>query len=191
MRVPAPVLVVTLLVGLVTACAAMLEVSSDYDSNFDFAKLRAYQWLPGKATIPGRDERYSDLLDSRLRAAVDRELATKGYPKAGTKPDFLVTYHLALEDKIDVRVINDYYGGYGYRGYYGAAGWSVPRTETYQYRIGTLIVDVIDAASSKLVWRGTVEGEADVYKDPKKREERLNEAVQKVLAKFPPQPKKK
>ena len=180
----------SLLVGLLAACVGMLEVTSDYDSNFDYTKLGTYQWLPGKATIPGRDERYSDLLDSRLRGAIDRELAGKGYRMATAKPDFLVTYHVALEDKIDVRVINSYYGGYGYRGYYGTAGWSTPRAETYQYRLGTLIVDVIDAASSRLVWRGTVEGEADVYKDPKKREERLNEAVHKVLAKFPPQAKK-
>jgi len=180
------VLVLLLSVGLLAGCVGMLDVVTDYDTTFDFSRLRTYRWLPGKAAIPGRDERYGELLDNRLRGAIERELASKGYSRADDKPDYVVTSCGALEDKIEVRVINDYYAGQGYGGYYARGGWTTPRADAYQYRLGTLIVDVIDAASNRLVWRGTVEGEADLYKDPKKREARLNEAVQKVLARFPP-----
>jgi hypothetical protein len=62
----------------------------------------------------------------------------------------------------------------------------VPRTETYHYRQGTLIIDVIDAAARRVIWRGTVQAEVGRHKDPDKRIERLNEAVRQILGRFPP-----
>jgi hypothetical protein len=177
--------------ALLAACAT-LDVSSDYDPATDFAKYKTYQWLPGTSKIAGRDERYDDLLDQRVRDAVGKELTAKGYQlRADGAPDFLVTYQAAVQDKIDVRVINDYYGGYGYAGYYGyRGGWMVPRTETYQYSQGTLVIDIIDAAARRVIWHGTVQAEVNLQQDPQKRIARLNEAVHKVLEQFPP-PKKK
>ncbi len=175
---------------LVAGCAVM-DVTSDYDPGFDFASFKTYQWLPGKGKLPGRGEVTDDLLDGHVRRAVEKELTAKGYaPRAHGAPDFLVTFHAIVEDKVYAHVINDYYGGYGYAGYYGYRRTRTgPRVETYQYKQGTLIIDVIDAAARKVVWRGTVEGEVDMYKDPQKRIERLNEAVRRALAQFPP-PKK-
>lgn len=184
-------MLVAFTVSAVPACATM-DVSSDYDPATDFSKYKSYQWLPSTSRVAGRDKRYDDLLDQRVRDAVGKELAAKGY-RLGTEgaPDFFITYQAAVEDRVDVRVINDYYGAYGYAGYYGyRGGWTAARVETYHYKQGTLIVDVIDAAARRLIWRGTVQAEVGMYKDPHKRIERLNAAVHKTLEQFPPTEKK-
>jgi hypothetical protein len=180
-----------LVVAVLGACATM-EVSTDFDPSVDFSRYKTYQWLPGTSKIAGRDQQYDDLLDQRVRDAVTRELAAKGLMLlAHGTPDFLVTYQAAVEDKVDVRVINDYYGGYGYAGYYGyRGGWSTARTETYHYQQGTLIIDVIDSGARRVVWRGTVQAEVGRHKDPQNRIERINAAVRSAFERFPPSSKK-
>lgn len=173
------------------ACVTM-EVSTDYDPSVDFSPYKTYQWLPGTSKVAGRDQRYDDLLDQRVRDAVTRELDAKGFVlRAEGAPDFLITYQAAVEDKVDVRVINNYYDGYGYSGYYGyRGGRTTGRTETYHYQQGTLIIDVIDATARRVVWRGTVQAEVGLHKDPQKRIERINEAVRRAFERFPPSPRK-
>ena len=51
---------------------------------------------------------------------------------------------------------------------------------------GSLLIDVIDAASQKLVWRGTAAGEVDPGLTSKQRDERTKAIVQSILSHFPP-----
>jgi hypothetical protein len=51
---------------------------------------------------------------------------------------------------------------------------------------GSLLIDVIDAASQKLVWRGTAAGEVDPGLTSKQRDERTKVIVQSILSHFPP-----
>ena len=71
--------------------------------------------------------------------------------------------------------------GYGYGGYWGGGG-----VDVYQYTEGTLILDLIEAKSKQLVWRGMAQGTIDENASPEQRERRLNEAVMRMLANFPP-----
>jgi hypothetical protein len=168
---------------LATGCSG-IRVSQDYDPNTDFSGLRTWYWM---ARAPSSDPRVdNDLIDGRVRDAVERHLGSRGYRRVPTgEGDFGVGYHLAIQGKIDVQTIDRYYG-YGYGGWYGGMG-----TETYvrQYDEGTLILDVVDSRSQQLVWRGT--GQAEVHQDtsPEQRTARIQEAVDKILAQFPPQPK--
>jgi hypothetical protein len=51
--------------------------------------------------------------------------------------------------------------------------------------VGTLIVDVIDARTGRLAWRGSVSDA--LASDPGKADKRTGKAVTKLLRKFPPQ----
>jgi len=179
---PAWLLVTGLLLGL-TACSS-IQVTTDYDPQTNFTALRSYAWL-ANARKPSDDPRlHNSLVDARVRAAVDRELAAKGYSK--TEPasaNLLITYYLGLESKIDVHTIHSSYG-YGYRGWYGGMG-----TETMvdQYDEGSIILDVLDPQGSDLLWRGTGSARVSTSNSPEERENRINQAVSKILASFPPQ----
>lgn len=159
------------------------RVSTDYDPQTDFQQLQGYSWL---ATVrqPGDDPRlHNSLVDARVRAAVDRELAAKGYSKAGgSSGNFVVTYYLGLQDKIDVRTIHTGYG-YGYGSWYHGTG---RETMVDQYEEGTLLLDILDAEGGDLLWRGSASARVSESSSPEEREKRIQDAVAAILAEFPP-----
>jgi hypothetical protein len=78
------------------------------------------------------------------------------------------------------------YGRYGARGGVGI-GYGIPvESTTYQYKVGTLIIDVIDARQKRLVWRGSGERTLGEEQTPEKRTEIINTTVNEVLGRFPP-----
>jgi hypothetical protein len=178
-----------LLVGLLavsSACAACstIQVRRDYDRSFDFSGFHTWSWLP--LPVPEKiDPRvHNDLVDRRVRSAVERVLAAKGFRKVEQgQGDFGVGYLAAIEGKVDVQTINSFYG-YG-PGWGGGMG---PPTETIvrEYDQGTLVLDVVDTRTKRLVWRGSAQAEVSENRSPEARDERLNEAVTRMLAGFPP-----
>ncbi len=117
-------------------------------------------------------------MDKRIKESADRQLTAKGYTTDANNPDFLVLYHIGAEDKINV---TDW--GYGYGRYGGRYGRGV---DVYQYKEGTLILDVIEAKSKQLVWRGFATGTIDPNASIETRKKKLDEVITKILAKFPP-----
>jgi hypothetical protein len=100
------------------------------------------------------------------------------------QPDVFVGYQVALDDQIDYETINTYWGsGWGYRGVYGGVVGS--RTVAREYTVGTLVIDVFDAARRELVWRGAGEGRVNAARNPQERQERINQAVTQILEDFP------
>ena len=171
---------------LVAGCAGGLKVNSDFDPQANFSSYRSYSWL---ALPRGDDARVNNsLVDGRIRSAVDGELLTKGYQMTGDgNEQFHVGYHIALEGKMDVDAVNTYYG-YGYRrwGAWGAYPAGGTTTRVREYTEGTLLVDIVDARTNELVWRGS--GTAEVREDvsPEQRQRNINNAVAKILETFPP-----
>jgi hypothetical protein len=56
----------------------------------------------------------------------------------------------------------------------------------YDYYVGTLVCDVFDTESKKLVWQGVVSGEID--DNPKTRERNIPRVVQEIMKKYPVKP---
>jgi len=174
--------------AVVVACSG-IRVDYDYDPGADFSRLRTWAWLPDARTSD--DPRLDNaLIDSRIRTAVESELAAKGYtPATSGMPDFHVAYHLSVEGKINVdTVYNDYpRGGYGRVGYRGS-GWGYAETRVTEYDEGTLLIDILRPESGELLWRGTGQATVQEQSTPEKRTKRANAAVKKILENFPPKP---
>ena len=167
---------------LALACAPV-RVSYDFDPAEDFSGYRTFTWLPVPQQPTGDYRVDNPLLDGRIRAAVERNLTARGFRKVEDRaPDFYVAYHLNIEQKIDVRTVNR--GYVDYYGYYSS--W--PETRVTQYDEGTLILDVANARRKQLVWRGIGVGRVRQHSTPEQTTKDVNEAVDLVLAKFPPQP---
>ncbi|HEX7896907.1 MAG TPA: DUF4136 domain-containing protein [Planctomycetota bacterium] len=149
---------------LAAGCSGV-STSTDYDPQADFSRLRTYDWLPGR---PQTDS----LTDARIARAVDDGLLARGYARA-PRPDFHVAYQVSVGRRVD-----SIPGSYGWRGGYG--------TEVHTYDEGTLVLDVIEPTSKTLLWRGTATSVVDPNRTPEERDAKIREAVEKLLAKFPP-----
>ena len=160
--------------ALLAACSNV-STHYDYDPKTDFNTLKTYRWLPQ----PKDSVTTSPLVLQRIQSATDRELAAKGYRKAEGDVDLLVAVHTGAKQRVRV---TDWGYGYGY-GYYG---WGGGRMDVYQYEEGTMILDVVDAGTRKLVWRGTAVAALSPQPTPEQTTKLINEAVNKLLMDFPP-----
>lgn len=163
------------------ACSTV-RVSTDYDPSTDFTSMSSYAWLDDRSGVADDREGISSLLDRRIRSAIEAELGGKDLTRADRgDADLLVTYRLSVETKIDVDTIHTS-AGYGV-GWYGGMS---SHTVVSEYEEGTLLIDLIDAPSKQLVWRGTGEARVRESPSPEQREERIRQAVREILASFPP-----
>jgi len=172
------------LLTLVWGCSSV-SIKHDYDKDANFAAYKTYAWLAVPADAAGSVKaalERNSLLDKRIKESVNNNLSTKGYSVDTNNPDFVMLYHTGAEDKINVTDWGYGYGHYGYGGYYGGHGG----VDVQQYKEGTLILDVIDAKAKQLVWRGFASGALNPNASMEKREQKLNQVVTQILAKFPP-----
>jgi hypothetical protein len=114
-----------------------------------------------------------------------------------SQADALVNWHLATQEKADVRTYNTGSSmsmgmgmGMGGYGHYNRASmyncWNCGGTEVsvHNYTEGTFIVDVIDPALQQSVWRSVTQSrlKGKIKKDPAA----IKEAALKIMAAFPP-----
>ena len=172
--------------AVLTACLLVLpalaiaqDVKIDYDKAYNFAPVKTYSIRIG--TPWG-----NDLSQRRVLAELDQAIAGKGWKKVdeGGEADIAVIVHGATETK---RSANTFYsggmGGYGYR-YGGMGGTATASTTVTEYTVGTLVVDMFDAKTKNLVFRGTA---ADEISDKaEKNTKKLDKAVEKLFKNFPP-----
>jgi Domain of unknown function (DUF4136) len=153
------------LVAALVGCASA-HVDTDWDRGVRFADYHTYAWMD---TPQMQAMQRGTLFDRRLRSAVEGQLSAKGFRKsdAGGDPDVLLVYHVGAQDKIDVQ-------RWGYAG---------RRWDVRQYREGALVIDIVDARSRSLVWRGTA---TDEVSGSDGAGQKLEKAVQKMFARFPP-----
>ncbi|MFY2557522.1 DUF4136 domain-containing protein [Corallococcus terminator] len=187
-----------LLLGLALTACASIDVSSNYDPSAvqQLDGYKTYAWLPQPE---GTDKRiYNPIVGGEVQRAADDYLQSHGYQKvdAGANPDFLIGWHGAIDNKIEADTVNSYYG-YPYDPmwdpFYGGGPvvMSAPETYVREYEQGTLLLDIVDARSKKLVWRGQAQSEIDDNAKAEKQQSNINKAVTEMLERFPPKPGKK
>lgn len=177
-RVLPSVLAVIVLSG--AGCATTnMTVSSHVQSGLDVTRYRTYDW--GKADeFPAGDPRLDKNPDfrDRVEGAVEKALALKGIQRStsGT-PDMVVHYHASISDRIDV---NRTEREFGYCQGADCESWVI------EYEAGTLVIDFIDARTNRLIWRGWAQDSVEgVLDNPERMVRQINEAVSRMLARFP------
>ncbi|MEN8125946.1 MAG: DUF4136 domain-containing protein [Bacteroidota bacterium] len=174
-----PVFLVLLFLG---SCSTV-QVSSDYDKALDFGTYKTFAFYK-----KGIDKvEISDLDKRRILRAIETELKSKGL-ELSENPDLLVNIFTKSREKIDV-YNNNYYGWYPwYYGYgYGYGfGYGPGYTNVYRSTEGTLFIDLIDANKKELAWQGIGTGALSKSKNIDKKEERINEFVNKIMIEYPP-----
>ena len=175
---PAFVTLVLLLIGAGAALAQ--DVNINYVPGTDFSKYKTYKWVE----IQGA-EKPDQILDTQIKQAIDKALASKGLTKAaGDTADLAIGYQVALTQQQQWNTYTT--GGYGARRYGGGTGTATSTT----INIGTVALDMYDAAAKELVWKGQASKTVSNEKDPEKRQKNIDKAMAKLLKDFPPKPKK-
>lgn len=120
----------------------------------------------------------SPIVDRRIERAIERELVAGGFEKVSADPDFRVTFNTGTKTRTE---LHDFgpplfrrYADYGYSGRY---------LDLDQYEEGTFLINMIDAKSQQLVWRGAYVKRLG-WSAPNEAE--VQKIVSSILADFPP-----
>jgi hypothetical protein len=153
------------------------QVKTDYDHNANFGQYKTYSWEKVQTKDP--------LQVDRIKDAVNSTLAAKGWtlvPSGGDVEAF------AIETTENQQTLDTFYNGFGGgRRFGGGFGDATTTTETYQ--VGTLVVDLFDAKTKKLIWRSS---SSDTLSDKAdKNTKNLDKGVNKMFQHFPPAPSRK
>src|SRR5713226_7512450 len=165
---------VLFLVALGTALAQ--QVKTDFDHQANFSRYKTYSWQEIKPA--------NSLWDARIKNAVDAQLASKGWTQVDNGGDVAI---VAIKTTQTQRTLQTFYdgmgGGWGWRRF-GGGGFGEATTTEQDYKDGTLVVDLFDAKTKQLIWRGSTE---DMLSNKaEKNEKNLDKGVAKMFKKFPP-----
>ena len=119
------------------------------------------------------------MVDGRIKNTAKAELEKKGLREAGPgeEPDLLLTYYGGIEDNLQLEGVR--YELAPHVVWTGAA----PLEATRDFQVGSLILDMADARTEKVVWSGIVTGKAATRS---KLREQVEKAIRKVLKQYPP-----
>jgi hypothetical protein len=163
------------IVLLATTASFAQQVKTDYDRSTDFSQYKTYSW----EKVQTQDQLWVD----RIKEAVNAALAAKGWTQTPSGGSVSI---VAIEMTRNQQTLDTFYNGFG-GGWRWGGGFGDATTTVETYKVGTLVVDLFDANSKKLVWRGSM---SDTLSDKSdKNIKNLDKGVQKMFNHFPPSEK--
>jgi hypothetical protein len=172
-----------LLLALAAVPALAQKPQIQWNDEYDFDAVETFQW---QAVDDASLAAANPFMHSLIKNQLESHLATSGLIEVTENPDIFITYYGAQNTEVQLRS-DSYgysYGGYGMGGWghygYGSIGPVSTTTRVVEIQHGTLVVDIWDAETMELVWRGTV---TDVMpSDPEKAEKTVIKAIEKLVA---------
>jgi hypothetical protein len=163
-------------------CATPLTVDYDYDTMYDFSKLKTFAWAPSS---PGNQ--MEEFAEKRFQGALTSQLQAKGYGLAAESPDFLISVEGIKKTVESGRV------GVGASvavpvGSHGSVSLGGGRSKPRMKQEGELSVLVTERASGKPVWKGMAAAEIKPAQSPEEQQKQINAIVAELLKNFPPKP---
>ena len=182
-----------ILITILVYSSAFSQVTVDFDKTVDFTKYKTFSFAGWQEDS---DKVLNDLDKKRLQDAFKEEFASRSLEIVTENADAVVSLYLVIDNKTSTTAYTNYTGGMGYgmgRGWgMGVGGMGVgSATTTYSeddYQVGTLVVDIYDASSKKLIWQGT--SQKTIKANPSKREKTIPKNVAKLMYKYPVKPTK-
>ena len=164
-------LILAILMGGV---ALAQDVTTNSMPGIDFSKYHTYKWVVIEgAEVPNQ------IVDAQIKQAVDAQLATKGLTRTDSdKADLYVGYQVSVQKQ-------EQWNAYGMGGGYRWGGGMATATSS-TINIGTLVLDMYDPGTKQLVWTGRATKTIDPNNSQEKKQKNLNNAMKKLLSKFPP-----
>lgn len=164
----------------ISGCATV-RVSSHTERGLSWSQYRTFDWGPADP-LPAGDPRLErdPYFQDRLQGAIEKQMAASGFARsaASAQPDVLVHYHATIAERIDVDEIDRD------RGYCATADC---RPRVTRYEAGTLVVDIVDARTRRLIWRGWAQESLDgVLGNADRVRHSVDESITQMFSTFPP-----
>lgn len=170
---------------LVLAGCAGQQVTTDYNPKAGFSQYRTF------AMVSSPDSLSHQLIDDRVRSAVEAQLTEKGLTETSReKADLYIGYGVVDHTQKEVSTTRWNWGpGYGWRYYRWGLAWpAITEHDINTYTDGTIVVSLVDAKTRREVWQGQA---ADVLSlpvsNPRNATKDINQAVAKIFTKYPPE----
>lgn len=162
------------------------DVKVDFDKDANFAKYKTFTLKIGTSWN-------NEISEKRISSEIKQTLVEKGWQiEDPGKADAIVVLHGATDKQKSLNTFysGGGYGGYGWRGMgYGGMGMGSSTTTVSEYLVGTLVVDIFDAKTKALLFRGIASDE--ISDKPAKNEKKVEKAAAKIFKNFPPGSEKK
>lgn len=170
---------------IAAGCATGPEVRADYDHSADFGQYRTYGFVSDTTAAATEVLEFKSLALQTIQSAAAREMESRGYRLSAT-PDLLLDFNGRLEERMDIESTpGGMYGpGWGYGGWYGAPWGGGRELRTRHYKVGTLVMDIIDREKRQSVYQAGVEGivSQQMLRTPGAS---LSDAVARVFERYP------
>ena len=161
-------------------------------------KYHTFAWLPPFDTL--KRDGYTDIADEKIKEETTMQLEKRGLLLKAGNPDLLVRYSIGVNNKVKLyeepvyTYVDGFYPGvvryrhgryfyYSYRRPFPVYVGS--EIERIPYKEGTLIIDLIDRQSGRVIWRGYGMGEII---NPEKAIHDIPEVVEGIINKLPVKP---
>jgi hypothetical protein len=158
-----------MLVCLASAVALGQTVSVNYNRSQGFTQYHTYAWASDNA-----NQIQNSILAQQAKSDIDSAMQGKGLQQVqeSQTPDLILTASGGMKQQTS-------YQAWGMRGIGGGMGGITPQ----QNVIGTLIVDLYDAKTKSLVWRGIAQD--TLGNNGGKNSQMVSKAVQKMFKQYP------
>jgi len=163
--------------SLLLASCAPMRVDSYVQRGLDVRQYHTYAWAPPDTFSTG-DPRLDNntFFSERIQRAVDGHLRRKGFERVdGRQADFLVHYHARVEQRLnsaDLRIAEP--------------GCHPEDCRPFVYDAGTLLIEIVDSRTNRLVWRGWAERGLDgVIDNQTWMDAVVDDAVRRIMERFP------
>ena len=175
------------LIGVVVAATiavgcATLKVSSHVDPAVNFTQFATFDWGPADA-LPTGDPRLDNnpFFRDYLMGAVERQLMARGYRRAtDDRPQLLIHYHANVTQRFEVHGMEPS----NYPNCYPNCEPSVA-----EYEEGTIVIDIVNAATDAVVWRGWAQDNVrGLIENQDRMQRQLTRSMERVFERFPPGP---
>jgi uncharacterized protein DUF4136 len=166
--------------GFVLAGCATMQVSSHVERGLDFSHYRTFDWGPPDKLPIGdprldKDPFFRDQVDG----AIEKQMAARGFERSATSetPDVRIHYHASINTRFDVR--EEHYSS-------NCVDDDVCPGRVIEYEAGTLVVDIIDERTGRLIWRGWAQDSVEgVLGNRDRLRRKIDEGVTRMFARFP------
>ena len=161
---------------LLGACT-QIKYSDDFKSGTDFNSVKTYQWRSVSVDIGGTDKRL-------MQQLADDQLRSQGMVAAEKDPDVLLD--LQVFSRVSSGGNTSIGIGVGMPiGRNANIGLGTSQIMGKGKQEGVMVIDVTQAKSNALIWRGTAEG-IPLINFSLKAENKLRESFTQLLQQFPP-----
>ena len=152
-------------------------VTIDYDHSVNFLKFKTYSWSGVHASDSN--------VENRITIAVNRNMSGRYMTETAKNGDVTITVVEATQNQQEYTA---FYGGISQiswqRGL-GSGGFLDTAATLQDVPMNTIIVDMFDSKTLKLLWRGTITlSAADAAS--KEADQKADKAVTQLIGKYPP-----